>query len=293
MRCGFVAEHCKLDLGIPRLCNLVQVSKSSYYYWCQGLEDRELSVQAEKDLYFKIKRIFIESRKSYGVPRIHTALLRDGVACSRRQIGRIMRKNKLISVHCKQRAFITTTDSTKTKAPAENLLDRNFKANSPNEKWVGDVTYIRTGEGWVYLATVIDLFSRKIVGYKLGARNDAVLACAAFQMALARRKQPKQLIYHSDRGSVYASNEFKTLLTNNNIIPSMSRKGNCWDNAVAESFFHTLKVELIYQTKFRLKISALSSITNWIEDFYNPRRMHSSLGYCSPDEFEQIHQKSL
>ena len=143
-----MAEHSKLDLGIPRLCNLVQVSKSSYYHWSKGLEDRELNLQAEKELYFKIKRIFIESLKSYGVPRIHTALIRAGIACSRRQIGRIMRKNKLISVHCK-RSFITTTDSSKTKAPADNLLDRNFKAKFPNEKWVGDVTYIRTGEGWV------------------------------------------------------------------------------------------------------------------------------------------------
>ena len=257
------------------------------------MNQRELSAKEEKALFYKIRQVFIESRKAYGVPRVWRRLVRDGVSCSRRQVGKIMGKNQLISVHCRKRLFVVTTDSTKTKAPADNLLQRNFKAKSANEKWVGDVTFVRTGEGWLYLANVIDLFSRKVVGYALGTRNNAELACGAFKMAVARRKEPKHLIYHSDRGSVYASNDFKSLLAKNEITPSMSRKGNCWDNAVAESFFHTLKVELIFQTTFRLKISALSSITDWIENFYNPKRMHSSIGYCSPDEFEEIHSGNL
>lgn len=284
-----MAEHSGIDLSIPKLCRLVKVSKSSYYHWCSAMNLRELSCSAEKELFYKIKQIFTQSRKTYGVPRVWRELLRNGVSCSRRQVGKIMFKNKLFSVHCRSRSFVTTTDSSKTKSPAENLLNRNFKATAVNEKWVGDITFIRTGEGWVYLATVIDLFSRKIVGYALSNRIDANLACAAFKRAVIRRKQPKHLIYHSDRGSVYASNDFKSLLADNLIKPSMSRKGNCWDNAVAESFFHTLKVELIYQTKFNLRISALSSINDWIDNFYNPKRMHSSLGYCSPDEFELIH----
>ena len=288
-----MAEHSGIDLSIPKLCSLVKVSKSSYYHWCSAMEQRELSAKAEKELFYKIKQIFIESKKSYGVPRVWRELLRNGVSCSRRQVGRIMRKNKLISVHCRRRRFISTTDSSRTRAPSENLLNRNFKAKAINENWVGDITYIRTGEGWVYLATVIDLFSRKVVGYALSDKIDANLACTAFKRAVVRRQSPRHLIYHSDRGSVYASQDFKSLLASNEIKPSMSRKGNCWDNAVAESFFHTLKVELIYQTKFNLKISAVFSINDWIDNFYNPKRMHSSIGYCSPDEFELIHAGNM
>ena len=288
-----MAEHSGIDLSIPKLCSLVKVSKSSYYHWCSAMEQRELSAKAEKELFYKIKQIFIESKKSYGVPRVWRELLRNGVSCSRRQVGRIMRKNKLISVHCRRCRFISTTDSSRTRAPSENLLNRNFKAKAINEKWVGDITYIRTGEGWVYLATVIDLFSRKVVGYALSDKIDANLACTAFKRAVVRRQSPRHLIYHSDRGSVYASQDFKSLLASNEIKPSMSRKGNCWDNAVAESFFHTLKVELIYQTKFNLKISAVFSINDWIDNFYNPKRMHSSIGYCSPDEFELIHAGNM
>ena len=288
MRCGFVAEH-ESELGTNRLCKLVNVSRSSYYYWSSGLKQDKLDAEAEKELYLKILRIFTASRKTYGVPRVWRQLLREGVSCSRRQVSRIMRKNKLISVYVRKRRFISTTDSSKTKAPAENLIDRNFTAKAVNEKWVGDVTFVRTPEGWLYLAIIIDLFSRKVVGYALGRRNDAELACSAFKMAVARRKQPKHLIYHSDRGSVYASNLFKDLLAKNQITPSMSRKGNCWDNAVAESFFDTLKVEIIYNNTFKLMLSFVSGIIDWIENFYNSTRMHSSIGYCSPNEFETIH----
>ena len=201
-----------------------------------------------------------------------------------------LRKNGLISVYAKRRRrFVATTDSSKTTAPADNLLARNFTAKAVNEKWVGDVTFIWTPECWLYLAIVIDLFSRKVVGYAIGRNNDAQLACAAFKMAVARRRQPKHLVYHSDRGSVYASNLFKELLVQNQITPSMSRKGNCWDNAVAESFFDTLKVEIIYENNFKLMLSYVSAIIDWIENFYNSKRMHSSIGYCSPAEFEAIH----
>lgn len=294
MRCGFVAEHEGIDLEVRRLCDLVNISSSSYYHWCSALNKRELDVETEKDLYLKIQKIFIESRNTYGVPRVWRQLLRNGVSCSRRQVSGIMRKNKLISVYVRRRKqFVVTTDSSKTKSPASNLLARNFSAKAINEKWVGDVTFIRTPEGWLYLANVIDLFSRKVIGYALGRHNDAQLACDAFKMAIIRRRQPRHLIYHSDRGSVYASKEFKDLLIKNYITPSMSRKGDCWDNAVAESFFDTLKVELIYEINFNLMLSYLSSIIDWIEKFYNPVRMHSSIGYCSPDEFEEIHSAKI
>ncbi len=198
-----------------------------------------------------------------------------------------MKKSRFFSVHCKaKRKVIITTDSRGNKAIAENLLNRDFKASVPNEKWVGDITFIWTDEGWLYLATVIDLFSRKIVGYAMSSNIDAELACRAFKVALMRRKNIKELIYHSDRGSVYGSLAFRELLISNNISPSMSRKGDCYDNAVAESFFHTLKVELITQHKYSSRKSAMISIVDWIEYFYNSRRSHSSLGYCSPNEFE-------
>jgi len=204
-----------------------------------------------------------------------------------------MKKNSLISLYYKRKkSFIVTTDSKNTKSVAENLLNRNFSAKSINEKWVGDVTFIKTNEGWLHLAVVIDLFSRKVVGYALSAKNDAVLACKSFMMAVNRRQQPKNLIYHSDRGSTYGSNEFRNLLLKNNITPSMSRKGNCWDNAVAESFFDSYKLEVVYNKEFNLKIKAVSDTVEWIENFYNTKRMHSSIGYCSPAEFEEIHAVS-
>lgn len=292
MRCGFVAEHIGGLLTVNQLRNLVKVSKSSYHRWRATANKRKLDTQAEEELTVLVKRSFYESRETYGALRVWKDLLRHGVSCSRRQVSKIMRKNKLISVYVrKKKKYVATTDSTKTVKPAPNLLKRNFKAQRMNEKWVGDVTFILTSEGWLYLAVVLDLFSRKAIGYALGAKNDAELACKAFQMAILRRGYPRYLIYHSDRGSVYNSDNFKELLALNNITPSMSRKGDCWDNAVAESFFDSLKVELVHREKYELKISALSSIYDWIENFYNSKRMHSSINYCCPDEFELIHQE--
>lgn len=288
-----MAEH-QCDFEVSRLCELVNVSRSSYYHWCFALEQDKLDAKSEKELYVKILTVFTASRNTYGVPRVWRQLMREGVSCSRRQVAQIMRKYRLISVYArKKKKYVVTTDSSKTKAPARNELARNFSAKAPNEKWVGDITYIYTPEGWLYFASVIDLFSRKLIGYAFGRHIDASLACEAFKMAIARRKQPKHLIYHSDRGSVYASNRFRELLAQNNITPSMSRKGNCWDNAVAESFFDTLKTEVIYESSFNLMLSYISAIIDWIEKFYNPQRMHSSIGYCSPDEFELIHQQNM
>jgi len=205
-----------------------------------------------------------------------------------------MFKNKLISVYArKKRKFIPTTDSSKTKSPAPNIIARDFSATKPNEKWVGDVTFIYTRQGWLYFANVIDLFSRKVIGYSFSSRNDAKLVCDAFEMALVRRKKPDNFVFHSDRGSTYDSNKFKDLLFKNNISASMSRKGNCWDNAVAESFFDTLKVEVVYQNDFDLKLSFVSAIVDWIEDFYNSKRIHSSIEYCTPNEFEEIYQLNM
>ncbi|MEZ4755043.1 MAG: IS3 family transposase [Bdellovibrionota bacterium] len=291
MRCGLVVELSGGILSINQLRKLLKVSKSSYYHWNAQANKRKLDAKAESELSIQIKLVFTESRQTYGVPRVWRKLLRMGVPCSKRQVSQIMRKNKLISVYNrKKNRFVVTTDSLKTRVPAPNLLKRDFKASAVNEKWVGDVTYILTDEGWLYLAVVLDLFSRKAIGYALGVRNNAELACKAFQMAITRRQQPKYLIYHSDRGSVYDSDDFKALLAKNKITPSMSRKGDCWDNAVAESFFQSLKIEEVHRKKYNLKISALAGITDWVENFYNSERMHSTIDYCTPNEFELVHQ---
>lgn len=277
-------------LNIEELCHLFGVQRSSYYGWKARLPQRKDNHKKQKDLEIVIEQIFIKSRKTYGAIRVHDQLIKKGIKeYSVKQIRRLMRLKGLFSVHCrKKRKVITTTDSRGNKSIADNLLERNFAATEPNMKWVGDITYIWTDERWLYLATVMDLYSRKIVGYAMGDHINAELACKAFKMALMRRHQARQLTYHSDRGSVYGSFEFRELLIANGITPSMSRRGNCYDNAVAESFFHTIKVELIYRTQYKFKVSAIFSISEWIENFYNTERTHSTLGYCSPVEFEEL-----
>lgn len=266
---------------------MYEVQRSSYYAWKISLDHKTRTAEEVMQLKSQIESIFVKSRKAYGAIRVHDQLLKLGVAdISVRTVSRLMSKLGLFSVHKCRKKRVCTTDSRKTKMPADNLLKRNFTVACPNLVWVGDVTYVLTNEGWLYLATVMDLYSRKIVGYAMDDRNNAELAVKAFKMALLRRPQAKQLVYHSDRGSVYASTLFKELLAENNTTPSMSRKGNCYDNAVAEAFFKTIKVELIYQSVYKLKISAIFSISEWIENFYNSKRTHYTLGLCSPDEFE-------
>ena len=187
-----MAEQRDVGLRVKRLCRLLNVTKSSYYYWRSQAEKRKLSAKEESALLIKIRKAFHDSQQTYGSPRVWRQLLREGVSCSRKQVAKIMHKNRLISVHYRRkRKFITTTDSSGTKAPTPNLLQRDFSTTDVNQKWVGDVTFILTGEGWLYLASVIDLFSRRIVGWALGTKNDARLTCAAFKMAVLRRQNPK------------------------------------------------------------------------------------------------------
>ena len=283
-------EESGSGLSLEQICELCEVPRSSYYDWKSKRTRRSVSDKVKRELGVIVQKIFIESRKSYGAVRVHDQLVKKGITeHSVKQVRRIMCVLKLFSVHCRRkRKAIATTDSRGNKSIAENLLQRDFTATAPNQKWVGDITYIWTDERWLYLATVMDLFSRKIVGYAMGDYIDAQLACKAFKMALLRRPQVQELTYHSDRGSVYGSLAFRDLLIENKITPSMSRKGNCYDNAVAESFFHTIKVELIYQNRYKLKISAIFSVCEWIENFYNTKRTHSTLGLCSPVDFENL-----
>jgi transposase InsO family protein len=238
-------------------------------------------------LSIEIRSLYEESRKTYGSPRIHQALRKRGVRCSKKRVERLMRKEGLISVH-RKRFRPTTTNSRHSLPVAANLLQQDFSAQCCNQKWVGDITYIPTAEGWLYLAVILDLYSRKVVGWATGANIDAELVCQAFRVARLRRHAPKRLVYHSDRGSQYASFKFQRLLMEAETMPSMSRRGNVYDNAVAESFYHTLKVELVHRNRYDSRAEAKASIAEYIEQFYNPERLHSSIGYCSPNQFENL-----
>ena len=185
-----------------------------------------------------------------------------------------------------KKEFKVTTDSEHSKPVFENILNRDFNTTQINQKWAGDITYIATDEGWLYLAVIIDLHSRAVIGWSMNKRMTKQLVCDALIMALFKRKFPKNIIVHTDRGSQYCSNKYRTIIKNNKLIGSMSRKGNCWDNAISESFFHTLKVELVHQQKYLTRQEAKSSIFQYIEGYYNPKRMHSSIDYKTPNEVE-------
>jgi len=243
-------------------------------------------VKQDKELIEMIKPIFEIGRKTYGSRRIKKQLDKAGKNVSRRRIARLMREENL---RCKtKRKFKATTDSKHNKPIAPNLLARQFEVNEANRYWVGDITYIPTDEGWLYLATVIDLYSRKIVGWSMSSNMRAELVNKALLMAIWQRKPPRGLMWHTDRGSQYASDSHVSIINQHHIVQSMSRKGNCWDNAVAESFFHTLKTELTHQCKFKTREEAKHVIFEYIEVFYNRIRIHSANDYLSPVEFETI-----
>lgn len=235
----------------------------------------------------KIEDIFRQGRGTYGTRRIKSALAKQGLIVSRRRIRRLMAN---LSLSCKTKVkFRITTDSKHLLPVASNLLDRQFSCNAPNKFYVGDITYIPTQEGWLFLAVVIDLFSRQVVGWAMDKRMAAELVNQALLMAIWSRKPERGLIWHTDRGSQYASDSHREILQEHGIEQSMSRKGNCWDNAVSESFFHSLKTELTHHHKFRTRAEAKQAIFEYIEVFYNHVRMHSTNDYLSPVEYERAH----
>jgi len=283
MKYVWIKEHSK-EFQITVMCRVLKADKASYYHWIkQGCKVQ----QEDKKLNELIEIIFIQGRENYGTRRIKDKLVqRYGFVVSRRRIGCIMKNLGLIA-KTKKRYKINTTNSNHNLPIAPNILNRDFYASYPDEKYVGDITYIPTNEGWLYLATVIDLYSRKIVGWSMDDTMKVSLVNDALTMALIGRNPPKGLIWHTDRGSQYASYAHKNLLQQHGIVQSMSRKGNCWDNAVAESFFHTLKTELIYHEIYETKAQANRAIFEYIEVYYNRQRMHSSNGNLSPAEFEE------
>ena len=264
------------------MCRVLRVSRSGYYQWRKGgVAPRQIRQQ---ELLAKIKQIFEASRGNYGSPRILRELRKEGIVVNHKTVEELMKRNGIQAKRKKK--FKPTTNSKHNLPIAENLLNRKFKVDKPNQAWVGDITYIPTEEGWLYLSTWIDLCSRKIVGWSMAPRMTADSVVNAFRMALFRQKRQTPDIVHSDRGSQYASEAFRKELKKHGCKQSMSRKANCWDNAVAESFFGTLKNELVHHEKYKTREQARLSIFDYIETFYNKRRLHSHLNYASPEEFE-------
>ena len=265
------------------MCKILKVNRASYYHWIQA---GCVVKKVDKQLNELIKSIFIFGRNNYGTRRIADKLKElYGLIVSRKRISAIM-KDLNLKVNIKRR-YKNTTDSNHNLPIAPNILNRDFYASNPDEKYVGDITYIQTTQGWLYLATVIDLYSRKVVGWSIDENMKTSLIVDALEMAITTRNPNKGLIFHSDRGTQYASNSFKELLKKNNITQSMSRSGNCWDNAVAESFFHTLKTELFYQESLKNKSKTNEMLFEYIEIFYNRKRRHSYNNYLSPSKFEE------
>ncbi len=268
---------------IEEMARVLAVSRSGYYRYChQGMSKR---AEANAVLLEAIRGIFIAHRQTYGSPRIHAELKAQGLVCSRVRVARLM---KQAGLRAKMRKFYKgTTRVNPRQAAAPNLLQQDFASTAPNEKWVSDISYVRTLEGWLYVAVVLDLFSRKVVGLSMGESLQTTLVLQALEQALQRRKPITSLQHHSDRGCQYTSQAFQELLKANNIVCSMSGTGNCFDNAVAESFFHTLKTECVYFERYENRAQAKQSIFEYVEVFYNNQRRHSTLGYVSPAEFER------
>jgi len=234
----------------------------------------------------KIVAVYHNSRRTYGSPRIHQTLLREGYHMSKKRVERLMRETGIHAVAKKK--YKATTDSKHSLPVAANYLNRNFSVDKLNQFWVADITYIYTQGSWLYLSTIMDLYSRKIVGWSMKNRITQDLVIEALNMAIKQRKPGRDLLLHSDRGSQYASYSYQVLLKRYGMVCSMSRKGNCWDNAVMESFYRTLKIELIYPEKYEMRIEAKRDILEYIEIFYNRERLHSSIGYNSPEKYEKM-----
>jgi len=281
VKCRFVDAE-KAGFPIQGLCEAIELSPSTYYAWRRRAKSaRKLD---DERLLVLIRAAFKESRETYGSPRVHAALAADGVSVGRKRVARLMRQEGL-AVRPKRGFKCTTTVRNPDHAVAPNTLDRQFSVEAPNVAWVTDVTFVPTGEGWLYLATILDLFNREVVGYSMSSRNDQLLTAGALRMALSDHEPPAGLIHHSDRGSTYTAGDYRDLLAANGISCSMSRKGDCWDNSVAESFFATLKKELVHRTRFATRKQARSSIFEYIEVFYNRQRLHSTLGHKSPQQY--------
>ena len=289
MRFAFIAEE-KAAFPVRLLCRTLQVSRAGFYAW-QGRPPAPRA-RADNRLGLEIAAIHAESRERYGSPRVHAELADRGCRISRKRVARLMRARGLAAR--RRRRVRVTTHSRHPFPVAPNVLARQFERPQPDRAWVTDITYIPTGEGWLYLAVLLDLCSRLAVGWAMSERLTDDLTLDALGMALARRCPPQGLLHHSDRGSQYASGDYQRVLAQHGIVGSMSHRGNCWDNAVAESFFATIKVELVHDAAWATRAAARAELVEYLEVFYNGQRRHSALGYLSPRAFErQREQEAL
>ena len=271
-------------VAVSQACRTLGVSRSGYYANAAALKQR-LTAPLVCSASVHLKAAFAASHKAYGSRRLTTAMAERGQTMGRHKVRTLMRLNGLRPVW--RRKFVHTTDSRHGMAVSTNVLDRQFEQTLPNQAWVCDITYIRTRGGWLYLAAVLDLHSRKIVGWAMATAMPAALVCAALQMAIVQRNPAPGLIVHSDRGTQYASAEHQALLGRHGLVGSMSRKGNCWDNAVMERFFLNLKMERVWQSDYANHAEAINDIADYIVGFYNSTRLHSTLGNLSPNAFER------
>lgn len=286
MKYRFIFES-RSGFRLGKMCKVLEVSRSGYHKYLRSqMSQRRLENMLIAE---EIKRIYKKKHGRYGSPRIHEEIRKSGKRINKKRIARLMRINKIRAIT--KRKYKATTNSAHDKPVAENLLNQKFMATELNKIWVSDITYIWTKEGWLYLAVILDLFSRRIIGWSMSESISANLIVAAIRQALLNRTPVEDMIFHSDRGSQYASDQVKSLLRQNKITQSMSRKGNCYDNAVAESFFHTLKVELVYTKTYATRVEAENDIFEYIEIFYNRQRKHSAIKYFSPVDFENKYIK--
>ena len=285
MKFAFIVRE-KATYPVDLLCSVLGVSRSGFY----AAHERPVAVRCQEDqqLAVHVAAAHTASRGRYGSPRVHRELQAQGHEVGRHRVARLMREQGLRARE--KRRFQRTTDSQHGLPVAANILDRQFTVPTPNTAWVSDITYLWTREGWLYLVVILDLFSRRVVGWALHDRITRQLALDALTMALRHRQARGGLVHHSDRGSQYASTDYQALLAAHGIICSMSRRGNCWDNAVAESFFSTLKIELAHDADWATHADARAAVSEYIEIFYNTQRRHSALGYVSPVAFERQHE---
>jgi transposase InsO family protein len=284
MRFPFIAAE-KATYPVRVLCRVLQVARSGFYAWLRRRPSRR--AQANEGLQVAIRAAHRQSRETYGSPRVQRELVAQGFETGRHRVARQMRTMGLIGRRPKR--FRLTTDSSHDRPVAANVLQREFSVEGTNQAWVTDITYLWTREGWLYLAVVLDLFARRVVGWAMAEHLRTSLALDALHMALGRRLPEPGLVHHSDRSCQYASDAYRAVLARRGILCSMSRKANCWDNAVAESFFSTLKIELVHRCTWPDRATARLAVAEYIECFYNAERRHSTLGYRSPAEYERIH----
>lgn len=282
MKFGFI-RNCRSEFPVKKMCQMLKVSRSGFYAWDgKGKSNRQMENEI---LTAKIEEIFKKNHELYGSPRVHAELKAQGYSCSINRVTRLM-QGKFIAKTVKM--FRKTTNSDHTYQPAPDLLNQSFIAHAPNTIWTSDITYIRTFEGWLYLAIVLDVYSRKIVGWSMSERLTKDLVINAVSNAIIRRNPEGNIVFHSDQGVQYACDVFVNFLKRNKFTQSMSRKGICYDNAITESFFHTLKTERVYFCRYRTREEARQSIFDYIEIYYNRERRHSSIGYLSPEQFEKM-----